>query len=72
MKEKYLGLVKIIGSKSADALCQKICDILHSKDFVTKQHFFYGLSSNIAMSAQHTGLQHRFKHEAQHSKYVNC
>ena len=57
MKEKHLGLVEIIGSKGADTLCQKICDVLHSKDIAIKQIRFHGLYGTNAMSGQHTGLQ---------------
>ena len=72
VKEEYLGLVEIIGSKGAGTFCQKICDVLHSKDIIIKQLRFHGLDGTNAISGQHTGLQHGLKHEAPYSKYVNC
>ena len=62
VKEEYLGLVEIIRSKDADALCQKVCYLLHSKDIIIKQLRFHGLDSTNAISGQHTGLQRKLKH----------
>ena len=54
VKEEYLSLVEIIGSKGADALCQNICDILHSKHIRIQQLYFHGLDGTNAMSDQHS------------------
>ena len=36
VKEVYLGLVEIQDSKGAEALCQKICEVLCAKGFDIK------------------------------------
>ena len=64
--------MEIVGSKGANALCKKICDVLHLKDIVIKQLRFHGLDGTNAMRGQHTSLQRRLEHEVPHSKYVNC
>ena len=72
VKEVYLGLVETQDSKGAEALCQKICKVLCSKSLDIKQLFFHGLDATNAMSDERSGLQRRLRHEAPHSKYVNC
>ena len=71
VKEVYLGLVEMQDSKGAEALCQKICEVLCAKGLDIKQLIFYGLDGTSAMSGERSGLQRRLRHEAPHSKYVN-
>ena len=72
VREEYLGLVEIIGSKGAEALCQKICEILIEKGIEVTQLRFHGLDGTNTMSGEISGLQRRLKHKVPHSKYVNC
>ena len=72
VKEVYLGLVEIQDSKGAEALCQKICEVLCAKGFDIKQLIFHGLDGTNAISGERSDLQRQLFHEAPHSKYVNC
>ena len=72
VKEVYLGLAEIPDSKGAEALCQKICEVLCAKDLDIKQLIFHGLDGTNSMSGERSGLQRRLRHESPHSKYVNC
>ena len=71
-KEVYLGLVEMRHSKGAEALCQKICEVLCAKGLDIKQLIFHGLDGTNAMSGERSDLQRRLLHEAPRSKYVNC
>ena len=72
VKEVCLGLGEIQDCKGAEALCQKICEVLCAKGLDIKQLIFHGLDGNNAMSGERSGLQRRLRHEATHSKHVNC
>ena len=72
VKEVYLGLVEIQDSKGAEALCQKICEVPCVKGLDIKQLIFHELDGTNAISGERSGLQRRLRHEASHSKYVNC
>ena len=71
VKEEYLGLLEIVGSKGVEALRTKICEVLLSKAISITQLRFHGLDSTNAMNSKHCGLQRRLKHEAPHSRYVD-
>lgn len=72
VNEKYLGLVEIVGSKGAETLCTKICEVFVSKYISIPQLCFHGLDGTNAISGKRSGLYWRLKHGAPHSKYVNC
>ena len=38
MQEKFLGMVKIVRSKSAEALCANICNVLQEKGVNIKKY----------------------------------
>ena len=68
LKEEYLDLNEIVGSKGAESLCTKICEVLVLKDTKIIQLRFHGLDGTNGMSGEHSGLQRRLNHEALHSK----
>ena len=71
VKEVYLGLVEIQDSKDAEALCQKICEVLCAKGFNIKQLIFHRLDGTNATSGERSGQQRCIRHEAPHSKCCN-
>ena len=70
--EEFLGLVEIVGSKGAAALCKKICKVLLEKGVDVSLMRFNGFDGTNTMSGEISGLQRRFCHVCPHSKYVNC
>ena len=72
VKEEYLGLTEVVGSKGAEALLEKICDFLKEKGIDINQMRFNGFDGTNTMSGEITGLQRRFRHLVPHTKYMNC
>ena len=72
VKKEYLGLVEVVGSKGAEELCKKICEVLRDKGVDINQLRFHGFDGTNTMSGERTGLQRRMRHLTPHSKYVNC
>ena len=70
--EEYLGLVEVVGSKGAEALCELICEVLQKKGVEINELRFHDLDGTNAMSGEISGLQRRLRHKAPHSKYMNC
>ena len=70
VKEEFLGLVEVVGSKGAEALCRRICEVLQKKGVGVNQLRFHGLDGTNAMSVEIFGLQRRLRHTP--SKYMNC
>ena len=68
VKEKFLGVVEVVGSKGAEALCQIICEVLREKGVDINQLRFKGFDG----SGEISGLQRRLQHLVPHAKYVNC
>jgi len=72
IKEEFLGLVEVVGSKGSENLCRIISEVLLEKEIDIKELRFHGLDGTNAMSGEITGLQRRLRHKAPHSKYINC
>ena len=70
--EEFLGLVDVYGSKGAEPLFNLICDVLKHKGTDIKQMGFNGMDGANTISGQQSGLQRRFRHNAPHTKYINC
>ena len=68
VKEEFLGLVEVVGSKGAEALCNKICEVLTEKQIDIKQMRFNGFDGTNTMSGEISGLQCRFRHLVPHAK----
>ena len=49
VKEEFLGLVEVVGSKGAEALCNKICEVLTEKQIDIKQMRFNGFDGTNTM-----------------------
>ena len=62
VKEEFLGLVEVVGSKGAEALCRRICEVLQKKGVGVNQLRFHGLDGTNAMSVEIFGLQRRLRH----------
>ena len=52
VKEKFLGVVEVVGSKGAEALCQIICEVLRQKDIAIN-----GFDSMNMMSSEISAQQ---------------
>ena len=72
ISEKFLGLVEVVGSKGASALCDKICEVLLEKGIDMQQMRFNGFDGTNTMSGEISGLQRRFRHLVPHVKYIKC
>ena len=72
VKEKFLGVVEVVGSKRAEALCQIICEVLREKDIDINQIRLNGFDGMNTMSSEISGQQQRLQHLVPHAKYVNC
>ena len=72
IKEEFLGMVEVVGSKGAEALCMKICNVLQEKGINIENMRFNGMDGTNTMSGETSGLQRRFRHITPHSKYMNC
>ena len=72
VKEDFLGLVEVVGSKDPEALCRLICEVLQKKGVDVNQLRFHGLDGTNAMSGEISGLQRKLRYEVLHSKYMNC
>ena len=57
VKEEFLGVVEVVGSKGAKALCQIICKVLREKGIDINQLRFNGFDSTNTMSGEISGLQ---------------
>ena len=57
VKEEFLGVVEVVGSKGAKALCQIICKVLQEKGIDINQLRFNGFDSTNTMSGEISGLQ---------------
>ena len=58
MQEEFLGMIEIVGSsKSAEALCAKICNVLQEKDVNIKNMRFNGMGGTNTMTVEISGLQ---------------
>ena len=58
--EEFLGLVEIVGSKGAEALCEKICKVLQEKGVDVSLMRFNGFNGTNTMRGEISGLQRRF------------
>ena len=72
INEKFIGIVEVIGSKGAEALCDKICEVLQEKGIDKQLMRFNGFDGTNTMSGEISGLQRRFRHLVPHVKYINC
>ena len=72
VKEEFLGLVKVVGSKGAEALCRLNCKVLQKNGIDVNQLRFHGLDGTNAMSGEISGLQRRLRHDVPQSKHLNC
>ena len=73
INEKFIGIVEVIGSKGAEALCDKICEVLQEKGIDKQLMRFNGFDGGTnTMSGEISGLQRRFRHLVPHVKYINC
>ena len=72
LTEELLGLIEIVRSKSAEVLCEKICEVLKEKGVDVSLMRFNGFDSTNTMSWEISGLQRRLCHICLHSKYINC
>ena len=59
VKEEFLGLVEVVGSKGAEALCQIICKVLREKGNDINQLRFNGFDGANMMSGKISWLQQR-------------
>ena len=57
VKEEFLGVVEVVGSKGAKALCQIICKVLREKGVDINQLRFNGFDGTITLSGEISGLQ---------------
>ena len=72
VKEEFLGVVEVVGSTEAEALCQIICEVLREKGVDINQLRLNGFDGMNTMSGETSGLQQRLQHLVPHAKYVNC
>ena len=72
VKEEFLGLVEVVGSKGTEALFKLICEVLQDKGVDINQMRFNGFDGTNTMSGEISGLQRQFRHLVLHSKYINC
>ena len=56
MQEEFLGMVKIVGSKSAEALCANICNVLQEKGVNIENMRFNDMDGTNNMSGEISGL----------------
>ena len=70
--EKYLGLVKLGASKTAEALQKEIETFLEKVGLDIKNVRFAGLDGTNAMSGERRGLQRRLRHLSPFCIYLNC
>ena len=57
VKEEFLGLVEVVGSKGAEALFKLICEVLQDKGVDINQMRFNGFDGTNTMSGETSGLQ---------------
>ena len=57
VKEEFLGVVEVVESKGAKALCQIICEVLREKGIDINQLRFDGFDGTNMMSGKISGLQ---------------
>ena len=72
VKEEFLGLVEVVGSKGTETLFKLICEVLQDKGVYINQMRFNGFDGTNTMSGEISGLQRRLRHLVPHSKYINC
>ena len=72
LTEELLGLIGIVGSKGAEVLCEKICEVLKEKGVDVSLMRLNDFDSTNTMNREISGLQRRFCHICLHSKYINC
>ena len=72
IQEEFLGMVENVSSKSAEALCAKICTVLQEKGLNIENIRLYGMDGTNTMSGEISGPQWRFRHITPHTKYMNC
>ena len=72
VKQEFLGVVEVVGSTGAEALCQIICKVLREKGVDINQLRLNGFDGTNTMSGEISGLQRRLQHLVPHAKYVNC
>ena len=72
VKEEFLGLVEVVGSKGTEALFKLICEVLQDTGVDINQMRFNGFDGTNTLSGEISGLQRRFRHLVLHSKYINC
>ena len=57
VKEEFLGVVEVVESKGAKALCQIICEVLREKGIDINQLRFDGFDGTNMLSGKISGLQ---------------
>ena len=62
VKEEFLGVVEVVGSKGAEVLGQIICEVLREKGVDINQLRFIGFDGTNMMSGKISGLQRRLQH----------
>ena len=68
--EEFLGLTDIVMYWSAEALCEKIREVLIEKGVDISLMTFNSFTRTNTMSGEILGLQRRFCHTCPHSKYI--
>ena len=63
-------MVEIVGSKGAEALCAKICNVLQEKGVNIENTRFHGMDGTNTMNGEISGLQWGFHHITPHTKYM--
>ena len=71
VKEDFLGLVEVVGSKRVEALFKLICEVLQDKEVEINQMRFNGFDGKNTMGGEISELQRQFHHLVPHSKHIN-
>ena len=72
VKEDFLGLVEVVGSKRVEALFKLICEVLPDKEVEINQMRFNGFDGKNTMGGEISELQRQFHYLVPHSKHINC
>ena len=69
VKEEFLSVVEVVGSKGTEALFKLV---LQDKEVDINQMRFSGFDGTSTMVGEISGLQCQFRHLVPLSKYINC
>ena len=72
IQQEFAGMVEVAGSKGAEALCAKICNVLKEKAVNIENMRFNGMDGTSTLSGEISGLHWHFSHITPHNKYMNC